>query len=328
LSGGRINNLTKTRAFAALRSGVLKGARTFLWLAAIMIPVSLVVTVLQHLGVVDRLAVLMEGPFRAMGLPGSSALVVVTSVLLNLYSAIGVMVGLGMSLRAMTILAVVCLIAHNYLVELVVTRRTGTPILRMFVVRTVAAFLAGFMLNLLLPESLGALGDTSAVGAVGAGSAGELGPALSIWLRQSARLMGKVFVVVMLLMTFVSFLQSFGLTELLARHLSHLMRLFGLPREVAFLWLVSNTLGLAYGAGVLVEEVKGGRLSKDDGDLLNHHLSLSHSLLEDTLLFVALGVPAIAIVAPRLLLALLAVWERRGERALLRPREKMSVIDR
>lgn len=323
-----MSKITETRTFDALRKGALKGVRTFLWLAAIMIPVSLLVTVLQQLGVVDQLAKLMEGPFRAMGLPGSSALVVVTSVLLNLYSAIGVMVGLGMSLRAMTILAVVCLIAHNYLVELVVTRRTGTPMLRMFLVRTMAAFLAGFLLNLILPESLGAIGDTSALDTVGAGEAGEFALAIELWLRQTARLMGKVFLIVMLLMTFVSFLQTFGLTELIARHLSGLMRVFGLPSDVTFLWLVSNTLGLAYGAGVLVEEVKGGRLSRADGDLLNHHLSISHSLLEDTLLFVALGVPALAIVTPRLLLALLAVWERRAERGILALRRQMSVIDR
>lgn len=318
----------RSRPFKAVRAGVAKGVRTFLWLAAIMIPVSFVVTILQFYGIVDHLAGLMEGPFRAMGLPGSSALVVVTSVLLNLYSAIGVMVGLGLSLRAITILAVVCLIAHNFLVELVVTKRTGTPILRMFLLRSVAAFVAGFVLNLVLPESLGAVGDLAAVEGAGAEDARALSGALAGWLSQTLPLMGKVLLVVVLLMTFVSFMQSYGLTALIARRLSGLMRLFGLPEDVAFLWLVSNTLGLAYGAGVLVEEVRAGTLSPEDGDLLNHHLGVSHSLLEDTLLFVALGVPALAILIPRLLLAFLSVWERRGERALIASLRKMSVIDR
>jgi len=238
------------------------------------------------------------------------------------------MVGLGLSLRAITILAVVCLIAHNFLVELVVTKRTGTPILRMFFLRTIAAFVAGFVLNLVLPESLGTVGDLGAVEVAGAGDAGALSGALAGWLRQTVPLMGRVLLIVVLLMTFVSFLESYGITVLLARRLSGLMRFFGLPEEVAFLWLVSNTLGLAYGAGVLVEEVKAGRLSGDDGDLLNHHLGISHSLLEDTLLFVALGVPALAIVIPRLLLAFLSVWERRGERALFSSIRRISVVDR
>ncbi len=323
-----MSTVIESKPFKALRGGVTKGVRTFLWLAAIMIPVSFLVTVLQFYGIVDQLAGLMEAPFRAMGLPGSSALVVVTSVLLNLYSAIGVMFGLGLSLRAITILAVVCLIAHNFLVELVVTKRTGTPILRMLLLRTIAAFIAGFLLNLVLPESLGVLESGEALSLSESGAAGTLSAALRGWLRQTLPLMGRVLLIVVLLMTFVSFLQSYGLTALIARRLSGLMRLFGLPKEVAFLWLVSNTLGLAYGAGVLVEEVRAGSLSAADGDLLNHHLGVSHSLLEDTLLFVALGVPAFAILIPRLLLAFLAVWERRGERALSAAFRKMSVIDR
>ncbi len=323
-----MNTIVESKPFKAAGAGVAKGLRTFIWLAAIMIPVSFVVTVLQFYGIVDHLAGLMEGPFRAMGLPGSSALVVVTSVLLNLYSAIGVMVGLGLSLRAITILAVVCLIAHNFLVELVVTKRTGTPILRMLFLRTIAAFIAGFLLNLVLPESLGVVGSAEGVSLSEGAAAGTLPAAVAGWLRQTLPLMGRVLLVVVLLMTFVSFLQSYGLTTLIARRLSGLMRFFGLPEDVAFLWLVSNTLGLAYGAGVLVEEVRAERLSPEDGDLLNHHLGVSHSLLEDTLLFVALGVPALAILIPRLLLAFLAVWERRGERAILGSLRKMSVIDR
>jgi hypothetical protein len=94
------------------------------------------------------------------------------------------------------------------------------------------------------------------------------------------------------------------------------MRVFGLPDDAAFLWVVSNTLGLAYGAGVLKREVADGNLSREHGDLLNHHIAVSHSLLEDTLLFVALGVPALWITVPRIVLAMLAVWERRAERAI------------
>jgi hypothetical protein len=70
-------------------------------------------------------------------------------------------------------------------------------------------------------------------------------------------------------------------------------------------------MGLAFGAGVLIDHVERGRLSRAHADLLNYHIAVSHSLLEDTCLFAAIGVSAWWITIPRLLLAGLAVWIRR-----------------
>lgn len=291
---------------------------TFLWLMMIMIPFSLIVTLLHYAGVVEIIANVLAPPFRAIGLPGSAALALVTSLTLSLYPAIGVMTGLGLTVRSMTILAMVCLIAHNYLVELTVTRRTGTPVVRMLLVRTCAAFLAGALLHLILPDS-GVWAHSVAARVGGASPALEaegLGELFALWAMESGGLMVRVFIIVTALMTTVELLEGYGVTRLIAGYLGGLMALFGLPRRVAFLWVVSNTLGLAYGAGVLVGEVDSGRVTPREGDLLNHHLGISHSLLEDTLLFVALGVPALAITLPRLLLAGVAVWERRAEHHL------------
>ena len=77
--------------------------------------------------------------------------------------------------------------------------------------------------------------------------------------------------------------------------LSPLMRLFGLNPDVAFLWLVGNTVGLAYGSAIMMDYAKMGKLGHQEADLLNHHLAISHSQLEDPLLF-----------------AVIVVWIRRG----------------
>ncbi|MCE5226836.1 MAG: nucleoside recognition protein, partial [Porphyromonadaceae bacterium] len=90
-----------------------------------------------------------------------------------------------------------------------------------------------------------------------------------------------------------------------------LMKLFGLPENAAFLWLVGNVVGLAYGGAIMVEQMELKKLSLKEGHLLNHHLAISHSLLEDTIIFVAIGIPAIWILGTRLLFAILVVWMRR-----------------
>ena len=69
---------------------------------------------------------------------------------------------------------------------------------------------------------------------------------------------------------------------------------------LSFLWIVANFLGLAYGAAVMIEETDQIKIAPRDVDLLNHHIGVSHSNLEDLLLFVVAGslVWVDAVVAP------------------------------
>ncbi len=119
-------------------------------------------------------------------------------------------------------------------------------------------------------------------------------------------------------------LEAFGVTRFLARLLRHPLAALGIPAPAAFLWIVANTLGLGYGAGVLIDHVDRGRLTRREADVLNYHIAVSHSLLEDTCLYAAVGVPVFWITVPRLALAGLAVWLRRlvaaGRAARTRPR--------
>ncbi len=87
--------------------------------------------------------------------------------------------------------------------------------------------------------------------------------------------------------------------------------LLGLPRNTAFLWIVANTLGLAYGAAVLIDETASGQITRQEAELLNRSIAICHSLLEDTLLFVAIGAWAFWISIPRMALAAAAVWTYR-----------------
>ena len=104
----------------------------------------------------------------------------------------------------------------------------------------------------------------------------------------------------------------------LSRLFAPIMKLFGLPREASFLWIVINVVGYAYGAGIIEEQVHEGSMKPQDADLLNHHAAISHSLLEDSVLFLAVGIPFLWITLPRLVLAILVVWLERARRRFLR----------
>jgi hypothetical protein len=96
------------------------------------------------------------------------------------------------------------------------------------------------------------------------------------------------------------------------------MQFFGLPASSSFLWIVINVVGYAYGAGIVVKEIEEGRMKPQDGDLFNHHAGMCHSLLEDTTLYAAVGIPIFWITLPRIVLAILVVWLERGRRHFFR----------
>ena len=82
----------------------------------------------------------------------------------------------------------------------------------------------------------------------------------------------------------------------------------GLSKNTAFLWVVANTLGLAYGGGILIKQKEQGSISRRHLTELNASMAICHSLLEDSLLFVAVGATLFWIVLPRMIFAALIVW--------------------
>lgn len=302
---------------AHLSESLRRAGETVFWLVRIMVPASALVFVLERTGVLERIAGVLEPVMQVVGLPGSAAMALISSVLVNLYAVIAMLPVLGLDQRQLVILSVLCLVAHNFLVELAVTRRTGTPMRRMFTVRAGGGLLLAWVLSLILPDSGVWLQTVQFPGtpSSGVGSA-ALGPALLEWLRNLSLLLVRVAVIVSSLVIVTRWLKYAGITDRIATVMRIPLKTLGLPASSAPAWIVANTLGLAYGAAVLKEEAETGRLDAADGDLLNHHLGVSHSLVEDTALFAALGAPVAWLILPRLTLALVVVWERRLERLL------------
>ena len=322
--------MAHSQALTVVRQSVRPAVRTAAWLLSIMIPVSLAVTLLSYFGVMEVVAAPLSGAFQLIGLPGEAAVVFLTSIVLNIYSAIAVIGSLDLGPREITILALMCLIAHNFFVEIPVVRRTGSRPIVMIAVRLGGAVVGAVCLNLLLPGRSGADGGSEAgepgvSGAAGGSEAGEPGvsgaaadeiadglvPVLADWAVETLVLIGTVIGIIVALMILTRLLEHFGVIRRLSALTRPIFRVFGLPENAAFLWFVANTLGLAYGAAVMIEHVESGKLDRPTADLLNTHLVLSHSLLEDTLLFVAIGVGAGWIILPRIGLATVAVWLRR-----------------
>jgi len=316
-----------TRLRGVVLAGLKTGSKACFFLLKIIIPVSLAVSLLNYSGVLPWIAGFINPVMKLIGLRGEAALVFVTSILLNNYSAIAVVQTLEFSGREISIMAVMCLVAHNMLVETAVMKKIGSSAIKMVVLRIGMALIAAFLLNLIMPKNITLFGTmVSAAGTVGTASTGAVPFLIYLgdWASSTLSMALKITLFVLGLMVLQRLLDEFKITNFLSRVFAPLMKFFGLPKSGSFLWIVVNTLGYAYGAAVVMDQVKSGAMTSQEADLFNHHAAISHSLLEDTLLWLAVGVSLLWLVPPRLILALVVVWFERFRRSHFRQSFKVG----
>jgi hypothetical protein len=311
------------RVIDAGRKSLRPAFTTARFLLCIMIPVSFVMLLLNHSGILYHIGRFLSPLMRYLGLPGPAALALISSVCINLYSALAVIGTLHLSVRELTALATMCLIAHNFFVECVVMKKTGSSLIKIVLLRLCAAVLAGWVLNRILPAEMGGSVQEPAAAEMALASAPVLGldlaalpGALKTWLVETLLNILQIFCIILGVMYVQRLLDEFGIMRRLGRVMAPVMNVFGLPENTGYIWIVASLTGLVYGSAALIEEVKTGEVSKADADLFNHYAGLSHSQLEDTLLFVSAGVPYVWAALPRLLLGIVSVWVERLRRRL------------
>ncbi len=282
--------------------------RSAAWLMRFMIPVTFVVSMLDYAGVVEVMSKYIEPVFAYAGLDARGVLVFLTAVFASIYSAIAVMATLAIDYRMAIILAVMSLIAHNLIVECTIQKKTGYSYLGVLFLRLGMAFLAGVVINNILPENL----TGNLFLNVRQEEILTIGEALKEWGLSIVNLAVKITLFIYILNVLQNILKAFNILDMLIRPFRIVMRIMGLPYPVTFLWLVANSLGLAYGGAVMIEGARSGEVSPEEMKLLNTSIAITHSLVEDTILFFVIGIPLFWLVIPRLLLSIVAVWVQRG----------------
>jgi len=301
-----MNNLSK-RLYTSSLNALPKAGKTIWWLLKLILPISLFVSFLQYWGVISIMASYLSPAFSLIGLPGSSAVVFITSIFVPLYGPVAIITTLPMDMRQTTILALMCLISHNLFVETAVQKKSGSSALIMFSLRLCTSIAGAFILNLVLPSHIGsshALQKSLVID--------NLPEMLTNWIISAGQLSLKVSLIISGLMILQSILKEFNLLDKISGTFAPLMNIMGLSKDSSFLWFVAQTLGLGYGSAIMLEEIGNKSITTSNANLLNYHIAINHSLLEDTLLFIAIGVPAGWIIAPRILLAMVVVWGVRG----------------
>ncbi len=287
-----------------IRPALMKSGQTTLWLMKIILPISLIVGFMGYYGGLAFMAQFFDPLFNHIGLPGSTAIVFITSIFLPLYAPLAIIMSMSITLRELTILALMCQIAHNLPVESAIQAKTGSSFWVMSALRIATSILVGMFLNSVLPQDMGmpiftitSLDEILTVNDV-----------IISWLISSLQMLVILLSIITALNILYLILLRYNLIDKLTETIKPVLRFFGLSESVGFIWLIGYIVGLAYGGAMMIEQLEEGRVSKSDTKLLNYHLALSHSILEDNLIFVALGVSYLLILAVRLTVVWLAVW--------------------
>lgn len=201
------------RVWECVKKALPVAIKTSVWFLKIMLPVSLFVTLLSYFNILPYISSFASPLFTLIGLPGDAALVFVTSIFTNIYTVIALLSTLDFSVRESLIMATMCLISHNFVVETIVLQKTGSSAVWMVILRVLGSFVAAIGLNWLLPEMSGKMMAETAV---------SLGfwETMLHWLESSVMLGLKIVLVISGLMILQRLLEEFGILKILSAMLS------------------------------------------------------------------------------------------------------------
>ena len=297
----------KDKIIRCVKSVLPSTTKTCLWLVKLTVGVSFAIMFLKYFNILPWVSNLLTPIFNGIGLPGEAAFPFVTGYFVNVYAAISVAVAFDFDVRALTILSTMVLCAHNMITETAVQKKTGTSATRIVIVRTISAFTLAFFLNKLLP------GEVMAQLQGGYDNKPEFMVLFKEWLASTVTVVVKMTLLIYTLAILQKIMAEYGVIRWISRFLKYPLAFFGLPARTSFLWIVANTLGLAYGAAVMLEEVGSGKVTKRDVDLLNSHIAISHSNFEDLFLLSAMGATWYVLLFSRWIGSFILVWELRAE---------------
>ncbi len=309
---------------ARLLTGLSGGFRTALKIVKITFPLYVAVDLLKTTTpAVEAIGRLFSPAMALFGLPGSAAFAFVAAGLLNIYAGLAIIVPLALDPFQVTQCGLMMGIAHNLLLEGGVLSTTGTRGTALTLCRVVLAVVAGIGLNgarLLgwigtkVPAASGSV--LHAAGAPVSRIAARFPEALGNSLIGGLKLSGKLVLIIVPLVAAFELLRFLPVFRRAGRAVDPAMRGMGLTADAAVPLFTGIFLGIAYGAGIIIRVAQEKGLPRRDLFLMGLFLATCHAVVEDTLVFGAIGGNMTAILGIRTVLAfaltalLGRIWKR------------------
>ncbi|MCT2537304.1 hypothetical protein NC661_14855 [Aquibacillus koreensis] len=298
-----------------LQRGFKQGLQVTWTLGKIIFPVTVIVTILRYTPLLPWLIDLISPFMKWIGLSGEAAVPLVIGNFLNLYAGIGAIVSFDFTVKEVFIMAIMMSFSHNLIIESTVAAKVGIKWPIVVGVRIGLALLSAFIINLfwkggselaqygLIPkteEAPSAWGDIMLQG-----------------IQTALLSVVQLALIVIPLMIVIQFFRELGWMDKASGLLAPFTKILGMEKNASMTLVAGLVIGLAYGAGLMIQAVKEDGVSKKDMYLAFIFLVSCHAVVEDTLVFIPLGIPVWPLLVIRLTTAIILtavigfVWNRR-----------------
>lgn len=289
-----------------------RSGRMFITVAKIMVPVMLVVDLAERWGLIETVGHVLAPGMALLDLPPEAGLVWISTAFIGIYGGIAALIAVSstidLSAGQLNALCAMMLIAHGIPVEQAIVRAAGASFAATAALRLGIALLYGGAIAWGSRLS-GVLTDPVTLTWL-QGSALAENPKASgywAWIQSTTTTMVMILVIICILAFLLDVMERLGVTRRITALLAPLLRLSGLDARVTPVTTVGVLLGLTYGGALIIEASQKHQFDARTRFLALTWLSLSHSLIEDTLLMMALGANVWIVLAGRLAITLLVV---------------------
>ncbi len=298
----------------SIKNGFLVGLKTTWTLGKFIFPITVIVTILQHTPILGWIVEVITPFMKWIGLPGEAAIPLVLGNFLNLYAAIGAILTLDLTVKEVFILATMLSFSHNMFVESTVAAKVGVKTWVAVAVRVGLAIVSAFFIHLLWQGG----GELAHYSLSPEKTTEVVGWAAITWsgVEKAIRGIIQLMMIIMPLMIVIQILKDRKWLNVFAGWMSPLTRLLGIKENATMTLATGFLLGLAVGAGVMIQAAKEDNVSKKDMTIAFIFLAACHAVIEDTLIFIPLGIPVLALLGVRAITAFILtiivsfIWSR------------------
>lgn len=319
------------RNLGSLQKGLLVGLQTTWTLGKIIFPITLIVTMIGYTPVLDWLARILTPIMSMIGLSGESAIPLVLGNVLNLYAAIGAILTLDLSVKEVFILAMMLSFSHSLLVESAVATKVGIRMSVVLGVRVGLALFSAVVINLFWNGGA----EKAQYGFVSSGQTSDVsgwGAIIYQGLESATLGVFQLALIVIPIMVGIQVMKDLQWLDWFSKAMSPFTKMLGMEKNTSTTLAAGLVFGLAFGAGVMMQAVKEDGVSKKDLYLAFIFLVACHAVIEDTLLFMPLGVPVWPLLMIRLVTAIVLTmivaffWRRHEKQGRIASTEAEKLV--